>query len=63
MNTLEMVQSANEESVTMTKSMKGSLENIDFAEAVTQLTMEFTALQATQQSYAKVNKLSLFDYI
>ena len=63
MNTLEMAQSANEESVTMTKSMKGSLENIDFAEAVTQLTMEFTALQATQQSYAKVNKLSLFNYI
>ncbi|WP_286196596.1 flagellin [Salinisphaera sp. G21_0] len=63
MNTLEMTQTANEETVAMTTALKGSLEDLDFARAITQLPLAQTALQASQKSYGKVSQLSLFNYI
>ncbi|WP_067516366.1 flagellar hook-associated protein FlgL [Endozoicomonas ascidiicola] len=62
-NTLDMTTTANEESIAMTTALKGSLEDLDYAEAITQLTLEQTALQASQKSYGKVSQLSLFNYI
>lgn len=47
-------------------SLQGSistLADVDYAAAVTQLSTQELALQAAQQSYASIEKLSLFNYI
>lgn len=40
-----------------------SIEDLDYTEAVTQMTKDTMALQAAQSSFAKISQLSLFDYI
>ena len=39
------------------------LNDLDFAEAVSRLNLQTTALQAAQQSYIKIQGLSLFNYL
>ncbi len=39
------------------------LQDLDYAEAITHLTRQQMELQAAQQSFAKVSRLSLFDYL
>ncbi|HAW19271.1 MAG TPA: flagellar hook-associated protein 3, partial [Flavobacteriales bacterium] len=39
------------------------LEDIDFAEAVSRLNLQSTALQAAQQAYIKIQGLSLFNFL
>jgi flagellar hook-associated protein 3 FlgL len=39
------------------------LSDVDYAQAVTQLSTQELALQAAQESYASIDKLSLFNYI
>jgi flagellar hook-associated protein 3 FlgL len=38
-------------------------QDLDYAQAISQFNLQSTALQAAQQAYAKVQKLSLFNYI
>jgi flagellar hook-associated protein 3 FlgL len=40
-----------------------SLQNVDYAAATTQLSTEELALQAAQESYASIAKMSLFQYL
>lgn len=53
-------RAALEEDVTSNLS---KLRDTDYTEALTRLNMQLTGLQAAQQSYAKLAKLSLFDYL
>ena len=39
------------------------LKDLDYAEAVSRLNMQMTGLQAAQQSYVKIQGLSLFNYL
>ena len=39
------------------------LEDLDYAQAVTELNLRSVALQAAQQSYVKIQGLSLFNYL
>ena len=39
------------------------IQDLDFAEAVSRLNLQSTALQAAQQSYIKIQGLSLFNYL
>ena len=39
------------------------IQDLDFAEAVSQLNLQSTALQAAQQAYVKIQGLSLFNYL
>lgn len=39
------------------------LRDVDYAQAVSRMTRQYTALQAAQQSYARYAQLSLFDYL
>ena len=39
------------------------LQDVDYAEAISNLTKQQTLLQAAQQSFAKISNLSLFNYI
>jgi flagellar hook-associated protein 3 FlgL len=40
-----------------------NVQDVDFAEAVSKLNLQLTALQAAQQAYVKVQGLSLFSYM
>jgi len=40
-----------------------SIQDLDYAEAISRLTMQTTGLQAAQQSFARVQNLSLFNYL
>ncbi|MCC2658577.1 MAG: flgL [Panacagrimonas sp.] len=39
------------------------LRDLDYAEATSRLNLQMTALQAAQQSYARIQSLSLFDFL
>lgn len=45
------------------KESKAKLIELDMAEAITELTKEETALQASQATFGRLTQLSLFDYI
>lgn len=45
------------------KTTKSSIEDLDYAEAITRFQRQLTGLQAAQLAYTKVQGLSLFDYI
>ena len=45
------------------ESLRSSIRDLDYAEAVSRLNQQFVALQAAQQSLARVGQLSLFDYL
>jgi flagellar hook-associated protein 3 FlgL len=40
-----------------------NVSNLDYAAATAQYSQEYIALQAAEQSYADINKLSLFNYL
>ena len=41
----------------------GDLQDLDYAEAVSRMNLQVVGLQAAQQAYARISKLSLFDYL
>lgn len=45
------------------KSALSDVRDLDYAEAAGRLSLQMTALQAAQQSYVKIQGLSLFDYL
>lgn len=45
------------------KTTLSSIEDVDYAEAITRMNLEMVGLQAAQQSYSKIQNLSLFNYI
>jgi flagellar hook-associated protein 3 FlgL len=42
---------------------RANLKDLDYAETITKLTAKITALQAAQQSFAKISQISLFSYM
>ena len=45
------------------KSARSDLVDIDITEAITELTKQETALQASQATFGRLANLSLFDYL
>ena len=45
------------------KAARSEIEDVDYAEAVSNLSRQETALQAAQQTFGRVTNLSLFDFI
>jgi flagellar hook-associated protein 3 FlgL len=63
---LNAVTAANNSAQSAQTSMTAtvsSLQNVDYAAATTQLSTEELALQAAQESYASIAKMSLFQYL
>jgi flagellar hook-associated protein 3 FlgL len=56
-------QSSAQTQQTNLQSSVSSLQDVDYAAAVTQLNTEEVSLQAAQESYASLAKLSLFNYL
>ena len=63
LNSLATAQAAGQTTQTDLKSSISQLADTDYASAVTQLSTEQVTLQAAQQSYALIAKLSLFNYV
>lgn len=62
-NLLDQVDSAHAEMKTYSKEVSNQIASLDYAEAATQQSHVLMALQVQQQAFAKINSLSLFNYI
>jgi flagellar hook-associated protein 3 FlgL len=60
---VEAAQNAFDDSDLYLKTYKSGLQDIDLAEAITRFTQQQTVLQATQQSFTRIQGLSLFNYL
>jgi flagellar hook-associated protein 3 FlgL len=63
LNAITSAQSTATSVQTTLKTNISTLQNTDYTAATTQLSTEELALQAAQESYASLEKLSLFNYI
>lgn len=45
------------------KDTRSKIQDVDYAEAMTELTKQDTALQAAQATFTRITRLSLFDYL
>jgi flagellar hook-associated protein 3 FlgL len=45
------------------QSSLSQVQDLDYAAAVTQMNLQYTALQAAESSYTKFSQLSLFNYL
>ncbi|WP_165723029.1 MULTISPECIES: flagellar hook-associated protein FlgL [unclassified Pseudoalteromonas] len=63
MNVLERVSDSNLALDIQNKSNRSNLVEVDMAEAISELTKQETALQASQATFGRLTNLSLFDYL
>ncbi|NVK24126.1 MAG: flagellar hook-associated protein FlgL [Gammaproteobacteria bacterium] len=63
LNAIELEMAAQYRFQEVTKSTLANIEEIDIYEAITNLELEKTGLQASQQAFAKMQNLSLFNYL
>lgn len=62
-NALDNTKTSNEDFKLYTQTALSSLEDVDFAEAISELKLEEAILQAAQASFVKIQELSLFNFI
>jgi len=63
LNTLDNQQAFNTDHVLNTKTALSATEDLDYVEAISRFNQQTLALQASQQAFAQVKKLSLFNYL
>lgn len=63
LNTVDNQRAVNDAGAASMQTHLSQLKDLDYAEAITQLTTQSVGLQAAQQAYVKVQGLSLFNYI
>lgn len=63
LNAIDSQRGVNDSAVLQYEQARTSLEGLDYAQAVSDLNLQMTGLQAAQQSYVKVQGLSLFNYL
>lgn len=61
MNALESTGEFLENSALYSKDIRSQLQDVDYAEAISNLSFQSFVLQAAQQSFAQTSQLSLFD--
>ncbi|WP_100640292.1 flagellar hook-associated protein FlgL [Marinobacter salexigens] len=61
MNAVESTKSFLADSSLYTNEIRSQLQDVDYAEAISNLSFQSFVLQAAQQSFARVSQLSLFD--
>jgi flagellar hook-associated protein 3 FlgL len=62
-NTTDSVFASNLDLEISNKSARSNIQDVDYAEAVSELSRQETALQAAQATFARVTGTSLFDFI
>jgi flagellar hook-associated protein 3 FlgL len=63
LNTAEDQEQINASFILSMQTQLSEVQDLDYAEAVSRLNLQATALQAAQQSFAKLQGLSLFNFI
>ncbi|SDS66977.1 flagellar hook-associated protein 3 FlgL [Halopseudomonas xinjiangensis] len=63
MNIIESTGNEHAESELINTTVKSGIEDLDYAEALSRLSLQSVVLQAAQQSYVKISGLSLFNLI
>lgn len=63
MNSIENQRNANASFELLMQENRSKLEDLDYAEAVSRFEQQMLALQASQQSFIKIEGLSLFNYL
>ncbi|MBL0320656.1 MAG: flagellar hook-associated protein FlgL [Alphaproteobacteria bacterium] len=63
LNTLENIQGLHADVTLVSQDILSKLQDVDFAEAVSRLSLESFLLEASQQSFAKISNLSLFNQL
>jgi len=61
LNVIETTQTDNEDVALVNKGVQAELRELDYAEALSRLSMQTVVLEAAQQSYVKIAGLSLFN--
>ncbi len=62
-NVADSVLESNQDLEITNKDARSKIQDVDYAEAVADLSKQETALQAAQQTFGRVTQLSLFDFI
>ncbi len=62
-NTLDSVRSLHEGVQIVNQEVLSELRDLDYAEALSRLSLETFTLEAAQQSFAKISNLSLFNFL
>jgi flagellar hook-associated protein 3 FlgL len=60
LNVIDATETSNEDIGLINKSIQSSLQDLDYAEALSRLSLQSVVLEAAQQSYVKISSLSLF---
>ncbi len=63
LNTLDNMENLHADVDLVSQEILSKLQDIDFAEAVSRLSLETFLLEASQQSFTQINRLSLFNSI
>lgn len=63
MNALDAQYEDNEAFIIVTQGTLGTLRDTDLAEAISQLTLEQTTLEAAQSVFTRITRTSLFDFL
>lgn len=63
MNVIDSTGLENDEAALINTTVRSGLEDLDYAEALSRLSMESIVLQAAQQSFVKINSLNLFNFL
>lgn len=63
LNVLDKQEQINSDSILNTKTVLSATEDLDYAEAISRFTQQTASLQAAQQTFTQVKKLSLFNYL
>ena len=63
LNALDRQKATNTDFIINTQTALSQIEDLDYSSAITKLNAQQLSLQAAQQSYAKVQSMSLFNYL
>lgn len=63
LNTIENIENLHKDVDLVSQDILSQLQDVDFAEAVSRLSLESLLLEASQQSFAQINRLTLFNQL
>jgi flagellar hook-associated protein 3 FlgL len=63
LNAIDAQSETNDAAIVAIETNRSSIEDLDYAEAAARLNLQLTALQAAQQSFVRIQGLSLFNYL
>lgn len=63
LNALDRQEAINEDFLLNVKTVLSATQDLDYAEAISRFNMQTVSLQAAQQAFTQVKKLSLFNYL